>query len=135
MLIQGLQEYYSRGVTILRIGSDGGLMVTASVLMINTLKYPWGTSFLLVYITLLNFLHIIIRLNPIGQLHRYVCSKRRIYFFEKKVDVDLLLDVKSISGRFDCICWYGLQTHNEQIESHSSLYIRGGELTLEFKKC
>ncbi len=54
-----------------------------------------------------------------------------LIFFGKKVDVDLPLDVKIVSGKFGCICSYGLQTHSEQTNKqtnkqtnrHSSLYI------------
>ncbi len=39
-----------------------------------------------------------------------------LIFFGKKVTVGHLLDVKRISGKFGCICSYGVQTHSEQTD-------------------
>ncbi len=43
-----------------------------------------------------------------------------LIFFGKKVDVDLPLDVKIVSGKFGCICSYGLQTHSEQTNKQTN---------------
>jgi hypothetical protein len=34
-------------------------------------------------------------------------AREALIFFWKKMDVDLPLDVESISGKFGCICTYG----------------------------
>ena len=50
-------------------------------------------------------------------------AREGLIFSGKKVDVDLPLDVKRVSGKFGCICSYGLRGDSEQTDRHSSLYI------------
>ena len=43
-------------------------------------------------------------------------------YFSGKVDVDHPLDVKNISGKFDCIWSYGVRTHSEQTDIFLYIY-------------
>ena len=70
-----------------------------------------------------SFCYILKCCNPIGPFHRLPVACVGFAFFPNKVDVDLPLDGKKVSGKFHRICLYGLQTHSEQTNRHSSLYI------------
>ena len=62
------------------------------------------------------YLHSLKCCNPIGQFHRLPVACVGFVFFLNKVDVDLLLDVEAIPGKFHRNRLYGVETHSEQTD-------------------